>query len=278
MLLERFKSSLIGSPLQRPAERLRDVINRWRHWRAPGLRDVLAEGHRTAELMRACVQDGTHCIDVGAHLGAMTHAFLLLSPSGRHMAIEPIAYKARWLRRKFPGVRVVAGAAGDTNGSISFEMIEGTGSADSGMKARDVGRPIHRVSVDCHRLDDLVPPDLPIGFIKMDVIGAELSVLRGARELIRRDRPVLLFECTQSSVKAMNVDPRALFAFVTEELGYDVYSLKGWTLQHAPLDDSRFLAAQIFPFEAFNFVGMPRALNVHQGAAISPSSAARNAA
>lgn len=278
MLIEKLKSRLVGSVLQGPAEGLRDIVQAWQRWREPGLTDFLAEGRRTTAFMRAFIRDGTNCIDVGSHLGWMTNEFLRLSPSGHHIAIEPVGYKAAWLQRKFPAVRVIAGAAGEISGPITFEMIEGSGSADSGMKAGNVGKPVRTVTVDCHRLDDLADPQHPIGFIKMDVIGAELSVLRGAQALIRRDRPLLLFECTSSSTKAMGVDPRELFDLVTHELGYDVYSLKGWALQHDPLDEARFLAAQVFPFEAFNFVGLPRKAGLARGSVTPSADGVRHAA
>jgi FkbM family methyltransferase len=266
MIIEKTKSALVGSFLQRPAEAFREVLNRWRGWREPGLIDFLAEARRTSDLMRHFIRDGTNCIDVGAHLGVMTNEFLKSSPSGCHLAIEPVGYKAAWLQKKFPKVQVLAAAASDFSGTTEFEMIEGRGSADSGLKAGAVGRAVRHVKVDCHRLDDVVSPQVPIGFIKIDVIGAELRVLRGARELLMRDRPVLLFECTQSSTSAMGVDPSELFHIVSVELDYDVYSLKGWALRHEPLDLQRFLAAQFFPFEAFNFVGLPRTVRAAKSA------------
>lgn len=46
------------------------------------------------------------------------------------------------------------------------------------------------VEVPCVRLDDALA-DEHVSFIKMDIEGAELQALEGARRLIRRDRPVL---------------------------------------------------------------------------------------
>ena len=48
-------------------------------------------------------------------------------------------------------------------------------------------------SVRIVQLDDFVPPD-PIAFIKVDVEGMELSVLRSAEKILERDRPALYFE------------------------------------------------------------------------------------
>lgn len=55
----------------------------------------------------------------------------------------------------------------------------------------------------------------PVRFIKCDVEGHELDVFRGAEETLRRDGPLLLFECHHAEAR----DGR-LFAFLTG-LGYD---------------------------------------------------------
>jgi FkbM family methyltransferase len=256
-IYEKLLSMVIGSPLQWPAEQLRAMRHAYRERRHPGLGEFLKEGPRTRALMREFVHDGVNCIDVGAHLGMMVNDIVRLSPSGRHVAFEPVPYKARWLRNKFPGVEVVAGAASDVGGKVRFELATHA-SAVSALRPPVNQPPTTAIEVECHRLDDFILPEHRIGFIKMDVIGAELSVIRGAAALIARDRPVILFECTSEGLATFNVDPTELYAHLTETVGYDVYSLKGWALREAPLTLQRFLAAQVYPFEAFNFVGMPR--------------------
>jgi hypothetical protein len=53
-----------------------------------------------------------------------------------------------------------------------------------------------RLLVECRRLDSLLDGVLrdPVGVVKIDVEGLEPQVMRGARGLIRRDRPALVFE------------------------------------------------------------------------------------
>jgi hypothetical protein len=53
-------------------------------------------------------------------------------------------------------------------------------------------------------------------FIKMDVEGMELDVLRGGTQLIERARPTVLFEVNLSQLRAHGASPRALEKFFTE--------------------------------------------------------------
>ena len=62
--------------------------------------------------------------------------------------------------------------------------------------------------------------DRRVGFIKCDCEGHELEVFRGAVELLRRDRPALLFECEQRHLPGAS--PATVFDFL-RALGY-----RGW--------------------------------------------------
>ena len=50
------------------------------------------------------------------------------------------------------------------------------------------------LTVDCDTLDHLVSADRKYDYVKINVEGAELLVLRGARQMIAHDAPVILFE------------------------------------------------------------------------------------
>lgn len=63
-------------------------------------------------------------------------------------------------------------------------------------------------------LDDVVSPNVPVSFIKVDVEGSEADVIAGARETILRHRPILFVE-----VEHYRTDKAALIR-VIDELGY----------------------------------------------------------
>jgi len=70
----------------------------------------------------------------------------------------------------------------DQNTFVSFNN---SGSESSGIASTG------NTEILCVRLDDVVPTREKIDFIKMDVEGAELSVLKGAENVIHANRPIL---------------------------------------------------------------------------------------
>src|SRR5262249_20015555 len=72
------------------------------------------------------------------------------------------------------------------------------------------------------RLDSLLPRGPRVAFVKCDVEGHELAVLRGAVALLRRDHPVILVEIEQRHQKE---DIRDTFEHLIR-LGYAGYALR----------------------------------------------------
>lgn len=253
---ERIASALIGTRLQRPAENMRRLGLVWQRWRHPELRDVIDECHHVQALLERVLTPEMNCIDVGCHLGSMLQQMVRLAPRGRHIAVEPVPYKAAWLKQKFPGVDVRQLALSETAGTAEF-FIPAQSSGLSSLHRDTVPGAANKIEVPLARLDDLVPEGQPVGFIKIDVEGYELAVFRGARRLLRSQRPMLLFECTQRGLVNAGVDSSQVFNELTHESGYQVYLIKGRLAGEAPLDAATFAGAMIYPFKAFNFIAVP---------------------
>jgi FkbM family methyltransferase len=71
-------------------------------------------------------------------------------------------------------------AVGLEKGEVHFSHTGGTGS-----KISEEGEAVH-----CTPLDELFA-DVPITFLKMDIEGAEYDALRGAKQVLQRDQPIL---------------------------------------------------------------------------------------
>jgi len=59
-----------------------------------------------------------------------------------------------------------------------------------------------------------------------------MAVLKGATELLKRDKPVVVFECGIGGTDMYNTTPEQLFIFFTQ-LGYDISLMKDF-LQAKP--------------------------------------------
>lgn len=149
----------------------------------------------------AHVRPGSLAIDIGAHKGGYTYWLARgVGRSGKVIAFEPQPLLARKLARCAAAdrVTVVNAAVSDRDGTLPLN-VPGDGASSPGASlespAAAGGRTIHVPVVPLDRF--LGARALPVSFIKIDVEGHELTVLRGAEALLRTDHPVLLFECEQ---------------------------------------------------------------------------------
>jgi hypothetical protein len=106
-----------------------------------------------------------------------------------------------------------------------------------------------RDMVEVRRLDDVLNenPLVRLDVMKIDVEGAELRLLRGAVETLRKYRPVLLFEVSEASLKHQGGSPRELAAFLNNE-SYVIYTFDRVTGLPVPA------APRVF---AENMIGYP---------------------
>lgn len=261
LLREYARHRLIGTPLDGVALAARRAITKWRNRATPVIRDAVFEDDFLKRIVRERVTDGTNCVDIGAHLGAMTSLFLKCSPSGKHACVEPTPYKAAWLRKRYPQVDVIEAALAETPGEASF-FHQANNSGYSGLSKHEAG--VNDVSnttvmtVQCDTVDRVIPADRHIGFVKIDVEGAELRVFRGAERVLTRDRPTIIFEATESGLKSSGIAPTALFEHLSTRR-YEIRTPRGYLEHAAPLDEAGFLRAMTYPFAAFSFVASPLA-------------------
>jgi FkbM family methyltransferase len=176
--------------------------------------------------LRAHVTAGTVAVDVGAHKGGYTYWLAQgVGQDGHVYAFEPQPRLARSLQHSFDPARVTVENAGvsDRDGTMRLHIptdgrpspgasLEATGTATATGHSIEVAV----ITLD-HYLRDLPGRGQSVSFLKCDVEGHELHVFRGAEKLLRRDRPVLLFECEQRHHGGRPI--REIFAYL-EGLGY----------------------------------------------------------
>lgn len=155
-------------------------------------------GERELRILRSVCTKGTVAVDVGANYGA--YSFWLGRIYERVVAFEPVEECARFLENAFPKVDTIRAALGDRNGNALLEIDERDGKiVTTEARIRDdsrtsTGAPRLR-EVSMRTLDSYKFED--VGFIKIDVEGHELAVLRGAEGTLEAFRPSLIIECEE---------------------------------------------------------------------------------
>ncbi len=163
--------------------------------------------HATNDLLRRLVQAGNVVIEAGANNGSETVLLgTLVGERGHVHAFEPVPHVARRLRAnlalndQLDRVTIYEQAIGEHAGSVELHLPP-----DDHPNQGIASKVQHELStrlleVPLVSLDDWAGKENVerVDLIKMDIQGAELDLLRGARELRKRSRPVIFTEAAAS--------------------------------------------------------------------------------
>jgi FkbM family methyltransferase len=165
---------------------------------------------------------GDTVVDVGAFIGDHTIAYSeKVGTRGKVIAFEPNPDAFECLKfnmQKCENVVSRNEAAGLSGKVVLIKHPENIGmtyveNSDKGFKT---------VSIDSLNLDKC-------NFIKIDVEGFELNVLKGAEQTLKRFKPALLIEINTFALARNNVTNQDVFDYLTE-LGYsyrNIYTQQG---------------------------------------------------
>ena len=178
------------------------------------------------ELIRQTVEPGSCVVDVGANIGFVTLcAARAVGPSGHVFAVEASERLARRLEsalahNEIANTTVFATAAGDFNGVAALDVHE-----HHGMSAVSANGSPGSSQVRMSRVDDLLAgslaSEMPV-FVKIDVEGFELAVLRGMPALLARPRTRVFVEVGDPLSSAYGARTQDIFDLMTG-LGYQGY-------------------------------------------------------
>jgi FkbM family methyltransferase len=151
--------------------------------------------------MVSFLSQGSIILDVGANIGAYTVPLAKAFPEIEVHAFEPNPYAIAHLRRnitlnRLSNIRLYEMGLGDEPCVLELNAFDskdlGSSSFISPQRAGSKSEPI---PVQVEKLDNIYAKDTrEISLIKIDVQGFEFKVLKGACELISRNRPYILLE------------------------------------------------------------------------------------
>lgn len=250
------KVRLAGSPAAVLVDRARWQMHRSFGRQRAELAELNMEGPRLRLVLGALIEADSHCLDGGCHVGSVLAQMVALAPAGRHIAVEPVDAKAAALTRRYTTVTVVHAALGEHPGSM--EMVQDlTGFASLRPTNADADATGPTSTVEIVTIDDLVG-DNRLDVIKLDIEGAELWALRGAKKVFAREQPSLLFECgTDVNLERFGYTRADIHRFITDDLGYSIYTLTDFIYGRAARSASEFERNGTYPFTGFNYVALP---------------------
>lgn len=198
----------------------------------------------TRQVIRKVCRADSHTLDVGCHKGEILDLFLMASPEGMHYGFEPIPDLFQALQTKYgtnPHCKIFDIALSDKQGKASFNYVVSNPSY-SGLLKRKYDRPNETdtlITVSTERLDDVIPSDFKVDLLKIDVEGGELLVLEGARNTLRRCKPVIIFEHGLGASEVYGSTPDKVFALL-ESCGLQVSLLDRFLRDAPPLSQEAF--------------------------------------
>lgn len=207
-----------------------------------------ADGQRDSLLMAArLLKPADRVADVGGNIGYFTAFFsAMVGSTGRVDVFEPVPANLRYLRRNVAAlgnVEVLESALSDEVGQAAFfvenltgqncSLINGYAPLERNSRHAGIQPRIEEMVVRTDTLDNRYAGADRLDFVKIDVEGGELHVLRGGVGVLRRLRPVLLLEI---SMNHEEVD------CLLREAGYVLTSPSGAAVQVAPHEKADFFA------------------------------------
>lgn len=210
-------------------------------------RNILNFGCYDLELhlaLEQVVKPGMVCFDVGANLGEMTlHMATLAGSGGAVHAFEPVsavhARLAKHVQRNHPGnVQIYKLALSNRNGTLEISCAapdadnQGLASiVNSGEKSLT-----QREHIEVRTLDDFVAEQgiTRIDLMKIDIQGAEMSLLEGGTKVFNELAPDLFMEISPADLKSAGFNSQDLCRKL-ESFGYTLYQGHDY-LGISPLD------------------------------------------
>lgn len=174
---------------------------------------------------------GDIVIDIGAHKARhLKHFCSIVGETGKVIAFEPIPSLYGDLNRMFLNLPILTlhnVALSDRSGNTEFIINEGA-LGESGLKERIYNDPsitkIRKIDCQIETLDSFTKELPKVDFIKIDIEGGEIGCLNGAKETIRKFRPLISTEYGYNSYHAYDNKIDTLYKLAAE-MDYILYDI-----------------------------------------------------
>ncbi len=175
---------------------------------------------QTQKIIRKVCKRDSNCIDIGCHKGEVLDIIRRVAPDGKHFGFEPLPYLFHDLKEKYKNTSCIISdvALSNATGVTTFNYVISNPSY-SGLKKRKYDRADEQdttIEVITEKLDNVIPDNLKIDFIKIDVEGGEFLVLEGAKAHLKKNKPVVIFEFGATAWEIYKTTPTQLFLLLSD--------------------------------------------------------------
>ena len=168
-------------------------------------------------------------VDVGVNIGQTLLKLRSVFPDFRYVGFEPnpscVNYVTQLVKANaFTGIKLFPVGISDRPAILELQFFA-EGDVDSCASLIKEFRPDEKI-IKCIQVPVFPVGDLDFGgvvrFLKIDVEGAELEVVRGCLDLVRRDQPIILMEIlpTYEAGNAMRLDRQHALEALMSSLNY----------------------------------------------------------
>lgn len=175
-------------------------------------------------------KDGQNFFDIGSNIGWYSLNIAKFFPNSNIFAFEPMSKPFKYLNENielnnFKNIKTFNYGLSDNRTLETFYYYpEGTGNAS--LKNLQNKSKIEKNKKMVFKLDDVVKKyNLGVDFIKCDVEGAEIKVLLGGIETIKKYKPILFLEILRKWTKKFNYDSNEIIELLNN-LGYSCYVIR----------------------------------------------------
>ena len=191
---------------------------------------IKAFDHDLIQIAERFLEENSIVWDIGANVGVFTFASAAVASKGTIVAVEADIWLASILRKsarlkhyRNSDIRVLPVAMSEADGTAKF-IIAAAGRASNTLKSvygggrTQMGGTREEQYVPTLRLDTLLTSMPKPDFIKIDVEGAELMVIKGASRITSEIRPVFYIEVgNEVSAKIFNLFAEQNYIAVSPE-------------------------------------------------------------
>jgi FkbM family methyltransferase len=201
------------------------------------------------EMILNLINEGDTILDIGANIGWFAINIAKQKKNLQIRAYEPIPKTYKYLinnikMNAISGITAFNFGFSDVKKDLKFYFNpELTG--NTSLENLTQSNKIEEIKCSVKRIDDVIKNNQRVDFIKCDVEGAELFVLKGGIQTIKTSRPIIFAELLRKWTAKFNYNPNDVITLL-KDLGYKCYTAYQNHLKEIFLVDEDTLETNFF--------------------------------